>query len=139
MAGEKKFYIRLPKALIEVDEAVYQAYHQEKRRAKTLEEKDIRNGKVLYSNLDTAELSGEEMVPDRDGVTVENAAIANIFRGKLYSCLEQLPKSDQELIQALYFEGLSERQLAQRSGIHHMTIHSRKAAILRQLKKSMEK
>lgn len=138
MAEKKKFYIRIPDALVEVSKEVYQAYHQEDRRAKTLEEKDARNGKVLYSDLDTPELSGEEMVPDRESASVENTAVASILRDKLHHCLAQLPQSDRKLIQALYFEGLSERQLAQRSGIHHMTIHSRKASILRRLKKSME-
>ncbi len=45
---------------------VYRAYYSIERHTRTLDEKDIRNGKVLYSDLDTDELLGEEMVPDHE-------------------------------------------------------------------------
>ena len=138
MAEEKKYYIRIPEALIEVTEEVYRAYHQEYRHGRTMEEKDQRNGLASYDALDTVELTGQEMIPDRETVSIEDAAIANILRDKLHRCLALLPDSDRRLISALYFDGLSERKLAKKTGIHHMTIHSRKAAILRILKKMME-
>ncbi len=40
MAEEKKYYIRVPEALVEVSEEVYRAYHQEKRRGYTMDDKD---------------------------------------------------------------------------------------------------
>ena len=43
------------------------------------------------------------------------------------------------LLYALYFEELSERQLADKLGIHYMTVHNRKARLLRVLKKMMNK
>ena len=79
MAEQKKYYIHVPGALVEVSEDVYFAYYQEKRRGRTLREKDERNGAVSYDGLDTPELSGQEMIPDRDAVSVEDAAIANIL------------------------------------------------------------
>ena len=139
MAEEKKYYIRVPEDLIEVTEEVYRAYYQEDRHGRTMEEKDQRNGLASYDELDTVELTGQEMIPDREAVSVEDAAIANILRSKLHRCLDLLPDSDRQLISALYFDGLSERKLSQKTGIHHMTIHSRKAAILRTLKKMIEK
>ena len=84
------------------------------------------------------ELTGQEMIPDREAVSVEDAAIANIFRDKLRYCLALLPDSDRQLISALYFDGFSERKLSEKIGVHHMTIHSRKTAILRTLKKMIE-
>ena len=138
MAEEKKYYIRVSEDLIEVTEEVYRAYHQEDRHGRTMEEKDQRNGLASYDELDTVELTGQEMIPDREAVSVEDAAIANIFRDKLRYCLALLPDSDRQLISALYFDGLSERKLSDKTGVHHMTIHSRKAVILRALKKMME-
>ena len=44
MAEEKKYYIRVPEALVEVPEEVYRAYYQEKRRGRTVDEKEQRNG-----------------------------------------------------------------------------------------------
>ena len=139
MAEAKKFYIRIPEALVEVTEEVYHAYHQEDRRGRTVEEKDQRNGLTSYDELDTDELSGQEMIPDREAVSVEDIVIDRVMRDKLRYCLALLPDSDRQLISALFFDGLSERKLSSKTGIHHMTIHSRKAAILRILKKMMEK
>lgn len=118
MAEEKKYYIRIPEALVEVTEEVYRAYHQEDRHGRTMEEKDQRNGLASYDELDTVELTGQEMIPDREAVSVEDAAIANIFRDKLRRCLALLSDSDRQLISALYFDGLSERKLSQKTGIH---------------------
>lgn len=138
MAERKKYYIHIPGSLIEVSESVYFAYYQEKRRNRTLEEKDERNGTVSYDGLDTPELSGQEMIPDRDAVSVEDAAIATILRDELHRCLALLDKPDRQLIQALYFEGLSERKYAKRVGIPQQTISDRKRRVLSRLKKFLE-
>lgn len=138
MTEGKKYYIRVPEALVEVSEDVYLAYYKEKRYGRTLEEKDRRNGKTSYDDLDTPEMSGVEMIPDSDAISVEDAAMANILQDKLHHCLALLSDSDRRLISALYFEGISERKLSDRTGVHHMTIHSRKVAILHKLKKMMK-
>ena len=138
MAEQKKYYIHVPGALVEVSEGVYFAYSQEKRRGRTLREKDERNGAVSYDGLDTPELSGQEMIPDRGAASVEDAAIANILRGELRRCLALLDEPDRQLIQALYFEGLSERKYAKRVGIPQQTISDRKRRVLARLKKLLE-
>ena len=138
MAEQKKYYIHVPGALVEVSEGVYFAYYQEKRRGRTLREKDERNGAISYDGLDTPELSGQEMIPDRDAVSVEDAAIANILRGELRRCLALLDEPDRQLIHALYFEGLSEREYAKRVGVPQRTINDRRHRALRKLKKLLE-
>ena len=138
MAEQKKYYIHVPGALVEVSEDIYFAYYQEKRRGRTLREKDERNGAISYDGLDTPELSGQEMIPDRDAVSVEDAAIANILRGELRRCLALLDEPDRQLIHALYFEGLSEREYAKRVGVPQRTINDRIHRALRKLKKLLE-
>ena len=138
MAEQKKYYIHVPGALVEVSEDIYFAYYQEKRRGRTLREKDERNGAISYDGLDTPELSGQEMIPDRDAVSVEDAAIANILRGELRRCLALLDEPDRQLIHALYFEGLSEREYAKRVGVPQRTINYRRHRALRKLKKLLE-
>lgn len=138
MAEHKKYYIHVPGTLVEVSEGVYFAYYQEKRRGRTLREKDERNGAVSYDGLDTPELTGQEMIPDRDAVSVEDAAIANILRDRLHRCLDALDEPDRELIHALYFEGLSERKYAKRVGIPQRTINDRRRRVLRKLKELLE-
>ena len=138
MAEHKKYYIHVPGALVEVSEGVYFAYYQEMRRGRTLREKDERNGAVSYDGLDTPELTGQEMIPDRDAVSVEDAAIASILCDKLHRCLALLDETDRQLIQALYFEGLSDRKYAKRVGIPQRTINDRRQRVLRKLKELLE-
>lgn len=135
MAENKKHYIRVQGKLVEVTPEVYHVYYSTERHLLTLDEKDERNGKTLYSNLDTPEMLGEELLLDRDAISVEDAAIANILYQQLHRALAMLPKTERELIDALYFERLSERQISQRTGVHYMTIHSRKINILKKLRK----
>ena len=79
------------------------------------------------------------MIPDRDAVSVEDAAIASILCDKLHRCLALLDEPDRQLIQALYFENLSEREYATKAELHYMTVHNRKTRLLRQLKKMIQK
>ena len=138
MTEKKEYRVRSCGTLVPVTQEVYQAYYQAKRHDKTLCEKDERNGLVSYDGMDTEDILGEEMIPDRDTVSVEDTAIANILRGKLRYCLTLLDAPDWELIHALYFEGMSERQLSKRTGIPQRTISDRKQRTLRTLKKLLE-
>lgn len=138
MAEGKKYYIRVPEALVEVSEDVYLAYFRARRRWYAQSERDTYNGLVSYDAMDTEDILGEEMLPDQSSSGVEDAAIASILSGKLHRCLAQLDEPDRKLIHALYFEGLSERQFAKELGLHYMTVHSRKVSALSKLKKMME-
>lgn len=129
----EKYIIRVQGKLVEVTEEVYRAYHGMERHTLTLEEKDERNGKTLYSNLDTAKTLGKEMIPDLDAVSVEDAAIALILREQLWGALALLPLPERKLIDDIYFKGFSERQVSKQSGVPYMTVHNRKVKILKKL------
>ena len=109
MAEERKYRLRVEGHLVEVTKDVYLTYYRVERHTKTLDEKDVRNGKVSYSDLDTEETLGEEMVPDPNAESVEDKAVGNILLQELRQCLAQLPLEEQNLIRALYFEELTER------------------------------
>lgn len=133
----EKYIIRVQGELVEVTEEVYRAYHGIERRLLTLDEKDERNGKTLYSNLDTAETLGEEMIPDLDAVSVEDAAIALILREQLRRALALLTPAERTLIDGIYFKDLSERQVSKQTGVPYMTVHNRKVRILKKLSRLM--
>ena len=84
MAEERKYRSRVDGILVDVSKEVYRAYYSIERHTRTLDEKDIRNGKVLYSDLDTDELLGEDMIPDMTSERVEDSAIYSILREKLH-------------------------------------------------------
>jgi len=139
MAEKKEYFVRVCGTSTPVTKGVYQACYQTKRHAKTLYEKDERHGLVSYDGMDTEDTLGEEMIPDRDAVSVEDAAIANILRDKLHRCLSMLDESDRQLIHALFYEGLSERYLAKQINVPQQTISDRKLRAIARLKKLFEK
>lgn len=53
---------------------------------------------------------------------------------ELYAAINKLCNSDRELIIAIYFEGMTERSYASKSGIPAMTVHDRKIRALKRLK-----
>jgi len=129
MAEERKYYIRVPHALVEVTREVYLAYYQARRSARTLVEKDRRHGIVSFDDLDAI-----SQIPDWDTTSVEDAAIANVLRDKLHHCLDKLPPSERELLFALYFEGLSERKYAESLGISQKAVNKRRHQVLAKLR-----
>ena len=139
MAEQKKYYIRVPEALVEVSKDLYSEYHKIERHLSTLKEKDARYGLVSLSSLETRRASIEETIPDRNAEPVEDQVVIKLMAVKLKRCINRLPSAERELIRAIYFEGMSERELAGKTGIHYMTLHSRKKKILRKLKNMLEK
>jgi len=135
MTGNKKYAIMVSGKLIEVSREVYCEYHRMDRRDRYLEERDLAHGKTLYSNLDTSEMLGEELIPDQNAASTEDAAIARILHRKLHRCLDMLPEGDRELLQAVYFEDLSLRQLSEKVHIPVMTLQDRKSKAIQRLRK----
>lgn len=116
MAGGRNYYIEVPGALVEVTEEVYLTYYRMRRRCSAVQEKDTYNGVTSYDALDTEDMLGVDNIPDSKSPSVEDLAMDNLLRKKLYRCLTQLPKSDQKMLYALYFEGMSEREFATEGG-----------------------
>ena len=139
MAEKKKYTIQIQGLLVEVSEDVYLTYHQMSARDHFLRRKDKKHGLVFYTALDTDEMLGEEIIPDQDSLSVEDTVIAELMVEELQKCLDLLSDSERSLITAMFYEGLSERELSEKTGVHHMTIHNRKIRILKKLKKMMEK
>lgn len=137
MAENKKYIIMVNGRQAEVSREVYAEYHRMDRRERYLEERDLAHGKTLYSNLDTVELLGEEMIPDSSAVDPADIAIAHILHEKLHQCLKLLPESDRQLIDALYFQNKSERECAKKFGLSQKGINKRRHAALEKLKNFM--
>lgn len=57
---------------------------------------------------------------------------------KLLQSLSVLPEDERNLIHALFFDGMTEREYAAQEGAFHNAIHKRKTRILKKLKKLME-
>lgn len=69
---------------------------------------------------------------------VEETVIQNLMLDKLRRCLTEITASESEMVTALFFNGLTERQLSEKTGVPQKTINDRKCRLLRKLKKLLE-
>lgn len=138
MAEENKYYIKVRVTLVQVTSEVYRAYHQTKRKIKTLHEKDERNGLVSYDAMDTEDTLGEEMIPDADVPAVEDIVVNTLLCEKLRCCLPQLTAAERSLIFAPFYECKSERECAKILGISQNAVNKRRQKVLAKLRTLMK-
>ena len=132
-----KFFISLHGMLMEVDEAYYTEFYREQRREKYLRERAIEKGDVYYNSLDTEDFCGEEILVDPDE-NVEEQVMDKLMAEHIRYIVSLLPSDESELIEALFFNGYSERQWSKISGVPQKTINDRKQKILLKLKKILK-
>ena len=131
---ENRRFVKLHGNLLEVDEKTYRDYQRQRRREKYLAEEAELHNEFSYNAADCAEYSGEELIVDIL-TNVEDEVIHNRMVEMVADAVENLPSSDYDLIHALYFDGLTEREYQDKSGLPQKTINNRRRRILRYLKK----
>ena len=131
--ADKKYYIRVPEALVEVSEDVFRTSRYMDRHFQTLEEKDARNRVFSYDALDTEDMLGAELFPDPSSPNIEDQVIASVMAAKLRRCIALLPEEDRKLIRAIYYEGASEKDTGKLFGISQRAVSKRLHQILRKL------
>ena len=136
MAVKQKYYIRIRKELVEVTQDVYLEYYRAARREQAQKEKEMRQGVFSYDALDAEGRLGREMLSH--SVDTEDFVASRIMCAKLHQSLELLPSSERDLLLAIYFDGLSERKLHEKTGIPQTTISYQKRKALARLKKLLE-
>ena len=136
----------------EVSEAIYREYAKFGRKIKYMEF-DLKCDRVLQDAdgkavkdtngnsifLPEREISMEKLMdedwdypspePSQEDVVIKKLEIKT-----LHSCLELLATDERQLIHALFFDGLTEREYSQKTGIAQKTINDRKHRILKKLK-----
>ena len=132
-----KFFISIHDMLMEVDEAYYTEFYREQRREKYLRERAIEKGDIYYNSLDTEDFCGEEILIDPDE-NVEEQVMDKLMAEHIRYIVSLLPSDESELIEALFFNGYSERQWSKISGVPQKTINDRKQKILLKLKKILK-
>ena len=70
--------------------------------------------------------------------SIEENLIEKIEREELHSAIAKLSAKEKELIQALFFDGYTERQWSALTGIPQKTINDRKHKILEKIKKFLK-
>lgn len=136
---------------IEISPEILAVLKQSDRKMKYLEV-DLKAERFIHDqNTDTVfflpsrEDSYERMIADEhrqfvsDITRPEDETLRNEQISKLRAALLRLEPNETALIHALFYKGMSERQLSKSTGIPYMTIHNRKRRILVKLRKLLEK
>ena len=134
----KPFIINLGYALMEVTEADYKDFYRVRRREKYIQEEAIRVGEFSYNAFDTEDYDGASAIAD-DSEALEDSVIRKMMIEKLPEAIATLSDNEKELIQQIYFNHISERELAGIYGVNQSTITRRKTRILKKLKIFFEK
>ena len=123
MLENKKYTIIVKSSRIEVNEAVYRAYHKE-REAERYQNKLIHQFELSLERFQdegvNVEFSITRFQPGIEDMLVEQEQFL-----KLHMALETLTVEERLLIHELFFNAKSERILALETGISNMTIHDR--------------
>lgn len=138
MAEKEKYLINIQGQLIEVSPDVYYAYFRMRRQEQWQEEKKKEHKVVSYDALDTSETQGIENIEDITEPTMEEIVAARELRDRVRNTIALLPKAERELIQAIYYNKLSEREVAAREGVSQNKINKQRKKILSKIKLLLE-
>ena len=147
--SKQQYFIHIDGQQVEVTKELYLVYYRSKRRERYYEH-DIKIERAIYD--ETGNISGY-MPPKEDSFdrlmesgmefpanqkAVETMVADKLIIEALPEALDHLSAIERKLIDALYFQGMTERQYASTSGIPQQTIHDRKGRVLVKLKKFLE-
>ena len=132
---KKEYYIKLSDGqVVPVTEEVYREYKRPQwREAKR---KKVRQKREL--SLEYMTENGMEHIYSDKQKLVEDIAEDNLMLEMLMKALETLTDDERFLINELYFNEKSERILSKQIDIPQQTINSRKAIIIKKLRKFMK-
>ena len=138
MADKEKYMIKVEGKLVEVTPDVYYAYFRMERQERWQEEKQQGHAVMSYDALDDRETVGVEVVPDLTTPSMEEAVMTREIHEKLHRAVDALPKAERELIQAIYFDGFTEKEYAVSSGLSQQGVSYRLRKILSKLRNFMD-
>ena len=124
----------------EVSDEVYLAYTQLDRRERYLMEevetdKKLSLDRLLKSGVPLEKL-GMEKSPSAEDIVLQNEAWQQQEQllSQLSEALSSLTEEEWQMIQALYWEGVSAREYARRLGVYHRTVLYWRDKILEKLR-----
>ena len=135
----RAYFINLGHSVMETDEATYRDFYKERRREKYIrEETQLAGGVISLNAIDNDELDGVGVVLDTSE-PLDEKIMRKIMIEKLPEAISILNDEEKELIQQIYFNHISERELSRRTETPLMTINNRKKRALKKLFDFFEK
>ena len=123
--------------LLEVVREQYTDFYRDKERWRYLQKLDAKNSLLSLDGFTDSEGKPLDFIAD-EAADIAETVVNAVMVDRLKAALPLLSDSEQELIQAIFFDGLSEREVGARFGITQSVVNKRKARILRKLRKIIE-
>ena len=123
--------------LLEVPKEVHVEMNRERSRRMYIRKLSKKTSEVSYEAMITEDYKGSivsvDDTPDVFGIVEQKLACE-----ELHKALEELPVEERELMQALYFDGYSERAYAKGIGLSQVAVHKRKKQVLEKLRNKLK-
>ncbi|WP_455530648.1 RNA polymerase sigma factor [Ruminococcus sp.] len=130
--GERAYFINLGYAVMETTKTEYKNFYKEYRRERYVDEEAQRAGNVSLNDIDSDELDGIGVVVDTSE-PFEEKVHRQLMIEKLSKGMAILNDEEKALIEMLYFDGMSERQITEVTGIARTTLNYRRNRIMKKL------
>ena len=132
-----KLFIPVQGCLLEVVREQYADFYKEKERWRYLKKLDTNHKLLSLKGFTDSEGNVIDFVID-EAMDVTETVVYAVMVDELKAALPLLSGSEQALINAIFFEELSEREVGLRLGVTQSVVNKRKAKILAKLRKIME-
>lgn len=137
--NKKNYYIFLGDMKVDVSEEIYKGYWQETNRENYLKRLDKENRLGYFSEFLLGEIdrSIEERLMDK-AIDLEKLVEVKTQIEALNKALDKLSPEEREIIQALFFDEIPQRELAKTLNISQGAVFRRKEKTLEKLKVFLE-
>lgn len=132
----RKYSIPVDGKYYETTKEIYEVYYRMDRRERYLEERDIKKGVQIFSDISNSFYTADELIADVN-VDVNNTAIRNILFETVLEAISILNEEDKLLIQELFFYGKTEREVASELGISKTALHYRKERVIGKIREQL--
>ncbi len=123
-----KLFIPVQGCLLEVVREQYTDFYRDKERWRYLQKLDTKNSLLSLDGFVDDEGNTLDFIAD-EAVDIAETVVNAVMVDRLKAALSLLSGSEQALIKAIFFEGLSEREVGLRLGITQSIVNKRKAKI----------
>lgn len=117
-ASEIEVNDELGEVILGLDRKEYNNNHKEARRHTSLDSMEFEGEFFCQEDEDLADITAEESIEER-----------------LKNAISMLKPNQQDMIRAIYFDGMSVNEYAQHSGVHQSAISHRLQTVYKKLKK----
>ncbi len=129
--GSYTYIITVDGVRVEVSLEVYQAYSQDDRRERYLDECD--EGLLISIEGIAEEGATPEYFTDRHVESAEDAALRKILVQRTLSAIATLTPDEKRLLYAVAVQGMTEQSLADLTGVSQAALHKRKKRLFKKI------